>query len=225
MAERMKTREGWIGAALLCCVLFLIAMPVGAAQPSRRALQDFADFLELLGGRFASLPSPATQPDEEATRRETLRRVIVPVKAGFIGDTIFYVQETVGGDGRRVIGQQLMLLAMAPGAGIVETPVLFNEPLRWRDGDRNPELFRSILPQDVKPLAGCEVLWRRVAQGFDGMTDPVRCRSSVGGAGPARVERQYALRAEGLVIRERRFDESGKLLSEEAPLQYRRQLP
>lgn len=222
MAERKAIRGIAAGLALL----FVTVAPAGAAQPSRRAAADFADFLELLAGRFDTRAQSRAEGEADGPRREAVQRVVVPVRAGFIGDTVYSLQETVAGDSRRVIGQQLLLLAMAQGApAIVETPIAFNEPLRWRDGDRNPELFRSILPQDVKALAGCEVVWRRVAGGFDGATDPARCRSSAGGGGTLRVERRYTLRAEGFSLQERRFDDSGRLVAEEPTLQYQRRAP
>jgi hypothetical protein len=225
MAERARTRRIAVLAAATGVALVL-ALPAAAAQPSRRAAQDFADFLDLLAGRFDTGAQSRSESEASGSRREAVQRVVAPVRAGFIGDTVYYVQENVAGDSRRVIGQQLLLLAIAQGApAIIETPVALNEPLRWRDGDRNPELFRSILPQDVKALAGCEVVWRRVAGGFDGATDPARCRSSAGGGGTLRIERRYTLRAEGLSLQERRFDEAGRLVLEEPALQYQRLVP
>ena len=202
-----------------------LAQPAVAAQSARRAAQDFAEFLELLAGRYDTNAQGRAEADAGLPRRETVLRVVVPVRASFIGDTVYYVQESVAGDARRVIGQQLSLFAAAQGTGvIVETPVTFNEPLRWRDGERNPELFRSILPQDVKAQSGCEVLWRKVAGGFDGTTDPVRCRRS-GTGGVQRIERRYALRTDGITVQERRIDDSGKAVAEEPALQYQRQTP
>ena len=202
--------------ALLC---LLVAPGAFAAQASRRAAQDMAALQELLAGRFDTA-------DTGGTGRVALQRAFVPVRAGFIGDVVYYLQETVQGDARRVVSQQLWLIEALPGnsAVLVSSPLSFNEPLRWREGARSPEVFRSILPQDVKALAGCEVLWRKVAGGFDGATDPARCRLSVEG-GTQRVEQRFQLRASGLTLQERRFDDAGRLLVEEPVLQFLRQAP
>jgi hypothetical protein len=227
MAERSRVSAAPKAAALFAAALALAQCPTAlAAQSARRAAQDYAEFLELLAGRYDTTAQSRAEADAAGPPREAVQRVVAPVRAGFIGDTVYYVHESIAADGRRLIGQQLSLFSLVQGSTlIVETPIAFNEPRRWREGDRNPELFRSILPQDVKALAGCEVVWRKVAGGFDGATDPARCRSSAGGGAAVRVERRYALRSAGLTVQEKRFDEAGRPVAEEAPLQYQRQLP
>ncbi|MEY4761471.1 MAG: hypothetical protein RLZZ200_1327 [Pseudomonadota bacterium] len=203
-----------------------VATGASAAQPSRLALQDMTAIQELLVGRFDTADQAKSEADAGAASRVALQRVIVPVRAGFIGDSVFYFQETVQGDARRVVAQQLWLLESLPGKSrlLVTTPLALAEPLRWREGLRSPEMFRGILPQDVKPLAGCAVVWRRVAEGFDGATEPGRCRLSTDGA-MLRVDQQYQLRASGLGVQERRFDAAGQPVSDEPPLRFQRQAP
>ncbi|MEN9705568.1 MAG: hypothetical protein RLZZ393_1447 [Pseudomonadota bacterium] len=225
MADRRRTPHS---AVLRACFVLLVACLPGhatASQPSRRAVADLADFVELVAGRFETPPDPAAAQDEDR-RREGLRRVVVPVKAGFVGDAVFYLQESLAGDARRVLAQQLLLFALAPGGTtlIVETPVAFKEPLRWRDGDRKPELFRGILPQDVRPQAGCEVFWRRAGDGFEGATDASRCRGSRGDA-VVRIERRYLLRATELRVRTVYYDEAGKSLAADPDVHYVRRSP
>lgn len=207
-------------------VLCLIALPQAfAAQPSRRAVQDLAALQALLAGRFDTAAQSHAEPEAGTTNRVPLQRVLVPARAGFIGDVVYYMQETVQGDERRILSQQLLLLEALPGSGLLVTsPLSFNEPLRWRDGARSPEVFRSILPQDVKALAGCEVVWRKVTEGFDGATDPGRCRLSSEGSS-YRLEQRYQLRVSGFTLQERRFDETGRLVAEEPLLQFRRLSP
>ncbi len=179
----------------------------------------------MLSGRFATDAQGQTDADAGDASRVAVQRVVLPVRAGFIGDTVFYVQESVPGDARRVLSQQLWLLEALPGSTLLVTsPIAFNEPLRWRDGARSPELFRSILPQDVKAVVGCEIAWRKVAAGFDGATDPARCRLSVDGV-LVHVEQHYQLRVDGLMLEERRFQGSGQRLADASPLHLRRQAP
>ena len=81
---------------------------------------------------------------------------IVPVYAPQVGDHVFYVHETVAGDARRVISQQLISLQAPAGAPlVVETVFTLREPDRWRGGGDNAEIFQSLLLQDVKQLVGC----------------------------------------------------------------------
>ena len=221
----MADRHTSYPLACLAALCVLITPAAFGAQPSRRAAQDLAELQSLLAGHFAT--GAQGQPDADAgeASRVAVQRVFTPVRAGFIGDTVFYVQESVQGDARRILSQQLWLLEVLPGSALLVTsPIAFNEPLRWRDGVRSPELFRSILPQDVKAVAGCEVVWRKVVAGFDGVTDPARCRLSVDG-GLVGVEQRYQLRVDGFTLQERRFEVSGQRLADASPLHFRRQAP
>jgi len=212
----MADRHASFPLACLAALCVLVTPVASGAQSARRAAQGMAELQSLLAGSFEATGDAARVP---------VQRVILPIRAGFIGDVVFHVQESVYGDARRILTQQLWLLEALPGSALwVTSPIVFNEPLRWRDGARSPEVFRSILPQDVKALAGCEVAWRKVTGGFDGATDPARCRLTVDGAA-VHVAQRYELRATGFTLQEQRIDDAGQQVGEAQALQFRRQAP
>jgi hypothetical protein len=65
--------------------------------------------------------------------------------------------------------------------GIVETLYEFVEPLRWRDGQQNKDMFTSVVTEDVQPEA-CQLLWKKKDAGFVALHDPKQCPDAGGGA-------------------------------------------
>ena len=58
--------------------------------------------------------------------------------------------------------------------GIVATLYQFVEPLRWRDGQQNPDLFTSVVAEDVQ-AEGCQLLWKKSEAGFSASYDTKVC--------------------------------------------------
>jgi hypothetical protein len=219
MVDRMKKSVLLTGASLACSLLLAAC----ADQPQKHE-QELGELVGLVAGRYDTLLQVRTEATQGATQREALQLAIVPVHAPLIGDAVFYVQESVAGDPRRVLSQQLVMFEVAQGVPLlVETQLTLLEPARWRGGDRNPELFRSLLPQDVKPLGGCEITWTKVEGGFDGTTNPTRCRTASRATDETlNVERKLALRGDELTLTERRRDGNGAVVEEEPAYRFRR---
>jgi len=216
MVDRMKT---------LVPVLACLVLAACADQPQKQE-QELAELVGLVAGRYDTLAQARMEAQQGAPQREALLLAIVPVKAPLIGDAVFYVQESVASDPRRVLSQQLVLFELSQGVPLlVETQLSLVEPLRWRGGDRSPELFRSLLPQDVKPLAGCEISWHKVEGGFDGATDVGRCRSASRVTGETlHVDLKLTLRGEELTLTERHLDSAGTVLEEEPAYRFHRRV-
>jgi hypothetical protein len=218
MVERMN-RVFFPTCALLASLLLVACVD----QPQKQE-QELGELVGLVAGHYDTIAQVRAEARAGAPLREALQLAIVPVHTPLIGDAVFYLQEHVVNDPRRVTAQRLVMFEVAQGVPLlVETQLALVEPVRWRGGDENPELFRSLLPQDVKPIAGCEISWKKVEGGFDGSTNLTRCRSESRSTGETlNVEMKLELRGDELTLTERRRDGAGALVDDEPAYRFRR---
>jgi hypothetical protein len=96
---------------------------------------------------------------------------------------------------------------------------LFKEPQRWLDVSDAPELLQALMPEDLRQLSGCELLWSKVGGSDKAGSD----KAGSDKAGSDKVASDYeahrksdschpASRSEGLLI-EQRFELHGDRLS------------
>lgn len=194
----------------LCATVALLMLAACASQPKRDEL-FLAELVTLLPGSYDNIAQARGGAGHVA-----LRMVIAPVQAGHLGKHVYFVQEMAAEDARRVMSQRMFILEPVEGA---ERAVLlqadFAEPLRWRDGHLRRDLFKSLLPEDVRPRVGCDVVFTRQAGGFTGAGRD-SCRISAPGNGETlRVEQRFELHADGLAILERQRDATGAQVSAE----------
>ncbi len=144
-----------------------------------------------------------------------LRLMVAPVSAPMVGDHVFYVQEMAADDVRRVLAQSLYVLDMpADGTAPVISQLDFTEPLRWRDGHLRRELFRGLLPQDLRLRAGCEIVFEAAAAGWRGKNNPDTCRVVSRSTGETlRAEQALELDAETFAVMDRQRDAAGTLMT------------
>ena len=83
-----------------------------------------------------------------------------------IGRNVFYMQETAADDPMRVLSQRVVIFT-ATDKGIVESVNSLVDPLRWRNGQRNPEIFEGMTPRDFKAASGCDITWKPEEQPLD----------------------------------------------------------
>jgi hypothetical protein len=108
---------------------------------------------------------------------ESVRLAVTPVYAPMLSDAVFYWHETAGDDRRRVLAQRIISFVATKDGRIVESTWTFADAVRWREGESDPDLFKSMIAQDLRPLAGCEMIWRKVDGRFLGANDPAKCRT------------------------------------------------
>ena len=104
-----------------------------------------------------------------------------------LGHYVYYAQETAADDPRRVLSQKMLSFEVDPKRGIVETIYQFVEPLRWRDGQKNKDLFTSLVVEDVQ-VEGCQLLWKHKVDGFVATHDPKVCPDAGGGTPKPQAE-------------------------------------
>jgi CpeT/CpcT family (DUF1001) len=100
-----------------------------------------------------------------------------------LGHYAYYAQETAADDPRRVLSQKMYGFQVDPKRGIVETTYQLIEPLRWRDGQLNKDLFTSMMTSDVQ-AEGCQLLWKKQDTGFVATHDTKVCPDDTGNAVP-----------------------------------------
>jgi len=130
---------------LLAAVLVLC---LGAcANKMEVAEAKLGQSVQLLTGVY-DRQGPASQP---------LVLVVAPIYVPTLSDYVFYLQEMVAEDPRRITGQRLMSFDPVKGGKIVQTSWALAEPARWRDGHLHPDLFKSMVKEDVRFGARTEV--------------------------------------------------------------------
>ena len=142
-----------------------------------------------------------------------LRLMIAPVQAPLVGDHVYYVQEMAADDLRRVLTQRLYVINSVPKKQqAVLTQLDFKEPLRWRDGHLNPDVFRGMLTEDLRARPGCDMLWERDGKNFKGAVGS-SCRAAARDTGETlQVEMRMQLGPEKLAVFEQHRDANGVLV-------------
>jgi hypothetical protein len=142
---------------------------------------------------------------------EALALDVVPIEAIMIGENVFYVQESIAGDPKRVLGQKVVMFGVVKKQ-IVQTDFALAEPQRWRNGQLNPDLFKGIMRPDVHSTKGCSLRWKRIEGKFAGSNDPRTCHGRAGGAGTiAQIESRAELGPVEYATAELAFDKPGHL--------------
>jgi hypothetical protein len=170
-------------------VLAALGLLNACADQSKLRESELTQLLDWLPGRYDN----TAQADSDAQRgvqppHDRIALIIVKVYTPRLGHHVFYGQEMAADDPRRVMSERMFSFKVDEKRGIVETVYTFTEPLRWRDGQRNIELFTSVVTEDVQSVPGCELVWKKVGEQFTATQDPKRCRDSATAAGAPAAE-------------------------------------
>lgn len=145
---------------LLSCLVASIALS-GCERLDKLRKQD----LERLSGWYPGVYSNVAQVEADmangvADVREPVTIVIVPVAAMAVGDYVFYVQQSDAMNPQRVLSQRLHRFEKGPeDLNILQTILTLKQPERWLGGDQQPDLFKSIRPDDMVAGPGCALAW------------------------------------------------------------------
>lgn len=189
----------------------LLIAAVVFAKPKKEDV-FLAQLAAMIGGSYDNIAQARRDPEHPG-----LRLMVVPVQAPLVGDNVFYVQEMAADDQRRVFTQKLWVLNVIPKREqAVLTQLELKEPLRWRDGHNNRDLFRSMLMQDLRPRPGCDLLWQREGSGFKAALQANACRASSRATGETlKVDLRLQLTVDGLNLFEQQRDAADVLVSGE----------
>ena len=195
---------------------------------------DFARFSRWLPGSYDN--SAQVKSDMQKGVRpphDAVALAVIPLESLAVGQDSFYVQETAADDAMRVLSQRVLIFTQTD-KGIVETVNSLVEPMRWRDGPQEPEVFQAMTPRDLKVATGCQLTWQRedkeVVKGakkptkeeakkaaeaarFVGKNDPKRCEmTSHAVMGLVQVELRGELASNELALAELQYDSDGHLI-------------
>jgi hypothetical protein len=205
-----------VAPALALACLLLAGCASKPEEIERRLGLFAADF----AGSWETDPasSGVAEAGEEATRLGVVR-----IRVPLVAKHVFYVQESAASNPRRVFSQRVWsAVVTADGRAVGLTPHELVEPARWRDGDRDPDLFKAMLPQDLRARPECAIRWEENGSAWKGRADGP-CRTAVSGTTqPLRLQTEAELGAEGLAFAERQLDTAGRVVQQRAGDPFRR---
>ena len=156
----MDKRDGLIlGLAAMACVSGL-----SGCASERRQHDDEADLARIsrwLPGTYNNAQqvksdlAKGIKPAHDAVELD-----VVVIDSIAVGRSAFYLQESAADDPMRVFSQRVVTFSVT-AKGIIQTVNTLVDPLRWRNGQHEPDMFESMTPRDFKAAVGCEITWKR----------------------------------------------------------------
>ena len=221
------------GILLLGLLATAAVFLTGCASKQRLNEEDLGRLARWLPGTYDNA-AQAKADAQKSVRppHDAVELVIVPLDSVSVGRNSFYVQEMAADDPRRVLSQKVVLFSVT-NKGIVESTASLVDPLRWRDGQRDPDVFMGMTPKDLSMSSGCELTWKRATAAgqesskrggedatkaqenlrFVGANDPKRClATSHVVMGLVQVELRAELTAKEFALAELQYDTNGQLI-------------
>jgi CpeT/CpcT family (DUF1001) len=198
----MAERNALAALALIAATATAPALGLldGCASQEKLRERNLTQLLAWLPGQYESgLQVDGARRSLEPPH-ERIALVIVRVYTPRLGHHVLVAQETAADDPRRVMSQRMWSFKVDDKRGIVETVYTFRDPLRWREGLQNPELFTGVVADDVRSSPGCELAWTKTGEEFTATQDRKLCHDASGDA-----PRSAELIGDTLVLGEYRF--------------------
>ncbi len=198
------------------CLALLLATAMlcsSCADQQKKREAEMTELLVMLVGHYDN----AGQVQADAQRgvhpaHDPLALTVVPVDDPLVGEHVLYVQETAADDARRVMVQRIWTFGVED-KGIVQSVWTLKEPLRWRGAQQDPDMLKSLMNQDVTPVRGCNLTWKKSGEKFTASNDPKTCHStSRSTGGTVRIDTHMELEASELSLAENATDTSGQLV-------------
>jgi len=170
------------GALLAAACCGAVALLGGCTDQTKVHEGELTSLLAILPGHYDN----TAQAEADARSgvhpgHDAVALTITHVYTPRLGHYVYYAQETAADNPLRVLSEKMYGFQVDEKRGIVETIYEFVEPLRWRDGQQNKELFTSVTIEDVQPEA-CQLLWKPKDAGFVAHHDPKVCPDPGGAA-------------------------------------------
>jgi CpeT/CpcT family (DUF1001) len=193
IARRIAVRAGALALAML--------LLHGCTDQTKVHEAELSELLAVLPGRYDNTAqAEADARNHVNPTHDAVALTITHVYTPRVGHHVYYAQETAADDPRRVLSQKMYSFTVDEKRGIVETLYEFAEPLRWRDGQQNKDMFTSVVIEDVQTEA-CQLLWKKKDEGFVATHDPKACPDGTGGG----VVPQAKFEAGALTVGEYKF--------------------
>jgi hypothetical protein len=202
-------RGAWPAACLraACLVVVTLLVATGCKTESSKREAEFDTLVKKLPGQYDNL---AQAQSDAGGEHAAVALLIRPSNSMTVGKIVLFVRETAYDDPRRVLAQHIWTFALDKKARLVQTIYLFKEPQRWLHAADEPYLLESMLPEDLLPLTGCELIWTKSGEDFLAATKPDSCKASAGAEGLL-IEQSAELRGSVLVLNEQLSGPGGSL--------------
>jgi hypothetical protein len=187
--------------------LLTLLTPAWADSKQKKEEAEFVGLLKALPGDYDNL----TQTEDESGKQHAAVVLsIKPLQVATVGRLVMLVRETAADDRRRLLAQRIWILEHTKDHLFVQRVYLFKEPQRWVNAGDDLLLMQSLLPDDLAPLAGCELLWTKTDTGFIASTRPHACRPAPSSEGQL-IEISAELRGDDLIMNEQQAGVGGRL--------------
>jgi hypothetical protein len=178
MVERTSHQGSCLRLAISCGLLLLI----GCTDQTKVHQGELTSLLAILPGHYDNTAqAEADVRGGVHPAHEAVALTITHVYTPRLGHYVYYAQETAADNPNRVLSEKMYGFQVDEKRGIVETIYEFVEPLRWRNGQQNKDLFTSVTIEDVQP-EGCQLLWKRKDERFVATHDAKICPDAPGAA-------------------------------------------
>lgn len=177
--------------------------PLAAAAPATAAAtatpaEDLVRLSNWLAGEWNNNEQVWQQKidaaDPKVLRKEAalahLHQIFLPVQAPLLGAHVFYLQQSRGDDLQQLRSQRVLRLTAQPGDGGLRQEVFeLLAPAPFVQAHRQADAFKALSLAQLRPLIGCDVLWRFEAaeQTYSGKLQPGQCSAPVAPAGGVAV--------------------------------------
>ena len=194
-----------IAAAMGCLAL------AGCASTQEKPDATLQEVVMMFPGHYDNTAQVEADIAHGVQPHEALVLDVVPIEAIMLGENLFYVQESVAGDPKRVLGQKVVMFGVVKRE-VVQTDFSLAEPHRWRNGHLNPDLFKGLMTDDVHSIKGCSLRWKHVEGKLVAANEPKTCHGRAGGAGGiAQIQSRAELGPVEYATAELAFDKPGHL--------------
>ena len=179
MGEIARSCKARVAVAGTLAVLLLLD---GCTDQTKVHETELAELLAVFPGHYDNTAQVEADTRAHAhPPHDAVALTITHVYTPRLGHHVYYAQETAADDPRRVFGQKMYGFAVDEKRGIVETLYELVDPLRWRDGQQNKDMFTGMVIEDVQPEA-CQLLWKKNDAGFVATHDAKVCPDAGHGA-------------------------------------------
>jgi hypothetical protein len=178
MGEITRSRGARVAIASTTAMMLLLG---GCTDQTKVREGEMTQLLAVLPGHYDNTAQVEADTRDHAHPHDAIALTITHVYTPRLGHYVYYAQETAADDPRRLFSQKMYSFAVDEKRGIVETLYALAEPLRWRDGQQNKDMFTGMVMEDVQPEA-CQLLWKKTDAGFVATHDPKVCPDAGHGA-------------------------------------------
>jgi CpeT/CpcT family (DUF1001) len=207
--------------------------PPDPAQADMLA-KDLSDLAIMLTGRWDNELQTFFEPElgiPPSARHDRLHTIVRPIDGNAFGAVAFFVEYRSGGEAGNVVRQRVWTLAVDGPLGAIRLSALAPKDAKILEGAwRDPAKLAVLVPGDFVPVTGCDLIWRRRADGFSGETRPGTCKLVTTGAAERilNVSERHDLSTGHWDVRDIGVDERGTRVfgsADNAPTRLRRAMP